>query len=150
MAIPVCSSSSAISTSVNNQSKCFCLRNGNPSFARGCGTAENRSCSLSSYFDSSTFQCLSCPIGCLTCVQDQTSRIECTSCEPEYSLFITVSRNNYCERNSIISICPNSYQWSTQICQLNTINQVIGTIKLRSDCLDTVSNCMMCLSGSNS
>lgn len=146
--VPGCSAQSTMVSDINNQSSCFCIRNGNPSYAKNCGTIEPSSCDFDNYFDNNTMECLMCPVGCLTCVLDRNSKIECTSCRPDYSLFITLSKNHYCERNSILSICPNNYDYSEQICSISNLNQVVATLAPRNMCFPLIANCMICVAGS--
>ena len=90
-----------------------------------------------------------CPIGCLTCVIDRSSRIECTSCRPEYSLFVTITKNHYCERNSILSICPNTYDFNQQICSIASLNRNLSAVSSsRGLCFSSIPNCIICVSGS--
>lgn len=147
--VPGCSAQITVANLVNNQSSCYCNRNGNPSYARGCGNQTAKECKFDSYFEATTEECLACPIGCLTCFLDANSRIECTSCRPEYSLFITLSKNHYCERNSILSICPNSYDFAAQTCSLPNLAQAATGIKTRNSCLSQSMYCMVCGTGSS-
>lgn len=147
--VPGCSAQITVANLVNNQSSCYCNRNGNPSYARGCGNQTAKECKFDSYFEPTTEECLACPIGCLTCFLDASSRIECTSCRPEYSLFITLSKNHYCERNSILSICPNSYDFAAQTCSLPNLAQAAAAIKTRNSCLSQSTYCMVCGTGSS-
>lgn len=94
--IPGCAVQSVVVNDINNQSKCFCMRNGNPTYSKNCGNSSNKICPFDHYFDFNTLECLYCPTGCLTCVQDKSNKIECTSCRPDYSLFVTLSKNHFC------------------------------------------------------
>lgn len=91
-----------------------------------------------------------CPIGCLTCVLDRNGRLECTSCHPDYSLFVTISKNHYCERNSILSICPNNYDFTQQTCSISNLNQTASLTPSRNTCFTQLPNCIVCVSGSSS
>jgi hypothetical protein len=143
-----CAAQSSLVASVNNQSACFCTRNGNPSYAKACGSAQPTACAFDSYFDGGTRECLGCPVGCLTCVLDRSGKLECTSCRPDYSLFVTVSKNHYCERNSILSICPNLYDPNSQICSIAALNHTLAALAARTLCLPLLPHCLVCVAGS--
>lgn len=147
MIVAGCPSQYSLVSSVNNQSACFCTRNGNPSYSKGCGTANATSCAFDSYFDVGTQECLACPVGCLTCILDRSAKLECTSCRPDYSLFVTVSKNHYCERNSILSICPNLYDPARQLCSIAALNRTLSALAVRTLCLASLPRCLVCVAG---
>jgi hypothetical protein len=148
MKVPECSSKAIEVQSFNNQSQCLCLKQNMATFT-GCGIASSSGCGLSQYWERGTGECLECPVGCLSCELDTSQRIECTSCRPDYSLFVTLSKNHYCERNSILSYCPGDYNKDRYICQLSSLLTKVAVLANRNLCLKNITNCLVCLLGSS-
>jgi hypothetical protein len=48
-------------------------------------------------------------VSCLSCALDGSGKVECFSCRPDYSLFVTLTKSNYCERRSILSYCASNF-----------------------------------------
>lgn len=135
-------------SSANNQSQCLCSTSSNKfTFISNCST-QSPPCLFDQYYDSATRECLRCPVGCLTCSVDNNNKVECTSCRPDYSMFITLRKNHYCERKSILSYCAANYSDSKQMCQVNNMVAMASILPYRNLCLSSIKNCMVCLTDS--
>lgn len=62
-------------------------------------------CPITMSFDIRSHSCISCPFGCMSCINTQ-----CTSCNPGYFLYIS-PQSILCRRKSPLFTCDNQYSW---------------------------------------
>lgn len=62
-------------------------------------------CPIGMSFDIRSHSCLSCPFGCISCINTQ-----CTSCNPGYFLYVS-PQSILCRRKSPLFPCNQQYSW---------------------------------------
>lgn len=98
-------------------------------------------CPVGMSFDIRSHSCLSCPFGCMSCINTQ-----CTSCNPGYFLYVS-PQEILCRRKSPLFPCDQQYslqQGST--CMLTNFTDPALAMTL---CYASVSNCQVCIPQSN-
>lgn len=98
-------------------------------------------CPIEMYFDIKSHSCLSCPFGCISCINTQ-----CIACNPGYFLYIS-PQNILCRRKSPLFPCNQQYSW-----QRNTTCALINYTDINlvmTTCTNNVVNCQICVPNSD-
>lgn len=98
-------------------------------------------CPIMMSFDIRSHSCLSCPFGCISCVNTQ-----CTSCSPGYFLYIS-PQSILCRKKSPLFPCNQQYSWqrNTTCAVTNYTDPNLGMAL----CYQNVPNCQICIPQSN-
>ena len=97
-------------------------------------------CPITMYFDILSHSCLSCPFGCMSCINSQ-----CTSCNPGYFLYIS-PQSILCRRKSPLFPCDQQYSWQRGTTCLVT-NYTNPSLRM-TECAAMIENCQVCIPGS--
>jgi hypothetical protein len=84
-------------------------------------------------YDIYSQSCLSCPFGCVTCVN-----FVCTSCYPGYFLYISPQAVR-CRRKSPLFPCDKQYSWTQGVCLVKDY-AILNMV----NCISVVANCKAC------
>jgi hypothetical protein len=84
-------------------SYCVCSQIGTLTINDICLSAP--ACPIMMSYDIRSHSCLSCPFGCMSCINTQ-----CTSCNPGYFLYIS-PQSILCRRKSPLFPCNGQYSW---------------------------------------
>lgn len=88
------------------------------------------------YFDIKSHSCLSCPFGCISCLDRF-----CTACNPGYFLYVS-PQNVLCRRKSPLFPCDQQYSWQrSSICMITNYTDPNIMMTL---CYQRVPNCQVC------
>lgn len=98
-------------------------------------------CPIMMSFDIRSHSCISCPFGCLSCVNTQ-----CTACSPGYFLYIS-PQSILCRKKSPLFPCNQQYSWqrNTTCAVANYTDPNLGMTL----CYQNVPNCQICIPHSN-
>jgi hypothetical protein len=98
-------------------------------------------CPIGTSFDIRSHSCLSCPFGCVSCVNRQ-----CLACNPGYFLYVS-PQNILCRRKSPLFPCDGQYSWQRNTTCMPT-NYTDPLIQMTL-CYMKIPNCQICFPGSN-
>ena len=88
-------------------------------------------------FDIRSHSCLSCPFGCISCINTQ-----CTACNPGYFLYVS-PQSILCRRKSPLFPCDQQYSWQRNTtCMVTNYSDPNLAMTL---CYSAVPNCMVCI-----
>ena len=100
-----------------------------------------KACPITMSFDIRSHSCLSCPFGCMSCINTQ-----CTSCNPGYFLYIS-PQSILCRRKSPLFPCDQQYSWQRDnVCLVTDFAN--PTLQM-TGCVANIANCSVCIPGSN-
>jgi hypothetical protein len=124
---------------IHNNQYCACAGVANLTINDKC--LNQIACPIGMSFDIKSHSCLSCPFGCISCINTQ-----CTACNPGYYLYIS-PQSILCRRKSPLFPCDQQYSW-----QRNTtcmITNYTDPNLLMITCYAKVPNCQICIPQSN-
>ena len=93
-------------------------------------------CPITMSFDIRSHSCLSCPFGCMSCINTQ-----CTSCNPGYFLYIS-PQSILCRRKSPLFPCDKQYELVRGICRVKDFTNARLQMNL---CSTLIPNCEVCI-----
>lgn len=94
-------------------------------------------CPIMMSFDIRSHSCLSCPFGCISCVNTQ-----CTACNPGYFLYIS-PQSILCRRKSPLFPCDGQYSWQRETtCSVTNYTDPNLGMTL---CYTNIPNCKICI-----
>ena len=120
---------------IHNNKYCACAGVANLTINDKC--YNQIACPINMYFDFPSHSCLSCPFGCISCINSQ-----CTACNPGYFLYIS-PQSILCRRKSPFFPCDQQYSWQrNSTCMITNYNDpnLMMTI-----CYAKVPNCQICI-----
>lgn len=103
MHLDTCVDECPIGYYAHNDKYCACSGVKNMTIHDQC--LELQACPITMSFDIRSHSCISCPFGCMSCINTQ-----CTSCNPGYFLYIS-PQSILCRRKSPLFPCDNQYSW---------------------------------------
>lgn len=94
-------------------------------------------CPIGMSFDIRSHSCLSCPFGCISCINEQ-----CTACNPGYFLYVS-PQSILCRKKSPYFPCDQQYSWqrNTTCMLINYTDPLLGMVS----CQAHVQNCQVCI-----
>lgn len=96
-----------------------------------------KACPIGMSFDIRSHSCLSCPFGCMSCLNTQ-----CTSCNPGYFLYVS-PQNILCRKKGPLFPCNQQYSWQRdEICMITNYTDPNIAMTL---CYSRVPNCIICV-----
>jgi hypothetical protein len=128
-----CVSSCPVGYIANSNNYCYCSGSGTLTVNEKCLNVT--ACPITMGWDPSSFSCLSCSFGCISCYNSA-----CTACSPGYFLYVSPQAVR-CRRKSPLFACNQQFGWVNDICLvLNYSNPALGLTK----CLPSSPNCIAC------